>query len=71
MSASVSVTFAGKQFFVNYSNPARKDYGFYHISYADCDHTPLEITEDSNIVISREFIEKLSSDVHEITVMLA
>lgn len=69
--ASVSVTFAGKQFLVNYSNPARKDYGFYHISYADCDHTPLEITEDSNIVISREFIEKLSSDVHEITVMLA
>ena len=50
--ASVSVTFAGKQFHVTYRNTDRKDY-------------------DSHIMISREFINNLSSDLHEITVTLA
>ncbi len=69
--ASVSVTFSGKQFHVTYKNPERKNYGSYHISDADCNQIPLEVTEDSNILISKEFVDKLSSDVHEITVTLA
>lgn len=69
--ASVSVTFSGKQFHVTYKNPERKNYGSYHISDANCDQIPLEVTEDSNILISKEFVDKLSSDVHEITVTLA
>ena len=69
--ASVSVTFAGKQFHVTYRNTDRKDYGSYHIAAADCDKTAIEIVEDSHIMISREFINNLSSDLHEITVTLA
>ena len=69
--ASVSVTFAGKQFHVTYRNTDRKDYGSYHIATADCDKTAIEIVEDSHIMISREFINNLSSDLHEITVTLA
>ena len=69
--ASVSVTFAGKQFHVTYRNTDRKDYGSYHIAAADCDKTAIEIAEDSHIMISREFINNLSSDLHEITVTLA
>ena len=69
--ASVSVTFAGKQFHVTYRNTDRKDYGSYHIAAADCDKTAIEIVEDSQIMISREFINNLSSDLHEITVTLA
>ena len=69
--ASVSVTFAGKQFHVTYRNTDRKEYGSYHIAAADCDKTAIEIVEDSHIMISREFINNLSSDLHEITVTLA
>ena len=47
------------------------DYGSYHIAAADCDKTAIEIVEDSHIMISREFINNLSSDLHEITVTLA
>ena len=63
--ASVSVTFAGKQFHVTYRNTDRKDYGSYHIAAVDCDKTAIEIVEDSHIMISREFINNLSSDLHE------
>ena len=58
-------------FHVTYRNTDRKDYGSYHIATADCDKTAIEIVEDSHIMISREFINNLSSDLHEITVTLA
>lgn len=69
-SASLAVTFAGKQLEIVYENKEHKDFGSYTVVSADCDGKELTIVEDSHALISRQRLEALSDGVHRITVTL-
>lgn len=69
--AAIKVTFGGKCFNIIYKNETGKDFGSYIVSCAKCDNQPLEITEDSHILLSRERIDELSSDTHKIIITLS
>ena len=68
--ASISSRFAGKDFTVTYRNENGKDFGSYIIGSAFCDGRELAVNEDSFVVLSREMLQSLSDDVHQITVHL-
>lgn len=68
--ASVSVSFAGKQFTVAYHNPNSKDFGSYTVTAAACDGVSIPVVEDSHALLSREMLDSLPAGAHRITVKL-
>lgn len=68
--ASVTTTFAGKQFTVIYHNPGGRDFGSYAISSASCDDNTLAVTEDSFVILPRKTLAALSDEPHNINVHL-
>ncbi len=68
--ASLTTPFAGKRLTVIYENKHKKEYGSYKISSATCDDVPLAVTEDSHILITREFLTSLPTDSPTILVHL-
>lgn len=68
--ASITTTFAHKQFTIVYHNPGGKDFGSYAICSASCDNLPLAVTEDSFVILPRETLTQLSDEPHKIIVHL-
>lgn len=68
--ASITTTFAGKQFTIVYHNANGKDFGSYVIGSASCDSRPLAVTEDSFVILPRETLTHLSDAPHKIIVQL-
>ena len=69
--ASLTVTFAGKQFLITFENKSHKDFGSYIVVSADCDGQELTIIEDSRALLSRKQLDALTEGVHKITVTLS
>lgn len=68
--ASITITFAGKQFEIVYENKDHKDFGEYTIDSAICDETDLPISEESFAVLPQETLISLSDQTHKIIVRL-
>ena len=66
--ASIELIFAGKKIKVCYENKNQKDFGEYKIVEAFLDGTCIEYTS-SKVAISKEAVETLSADSHEITIV--
>ena len=68
--ASISVTFAGKQLNIIYKNENKKEFGSYTTVSAVCGDTDLEIVEDSYAVLPKEMLQALSNEPHQVIVTL-
>ncbi len=68
--ASISITFAEKQFKVIYENIHKKDFPMYTIESASYDTNTISTIDDSYVTLSRETIKNLSDEEHIITVKL-
>lgn len=68
--AAMNANFADRNLRIVYQNPHRKDFGAYTIGSADCDGTPLAISDASCVSIPREMLTSLSDETHKITVTL-
>lgn len=68
--ASISVPFAGKNFHILYENKQGKDFGAYIIEKASCDGRELTKDDDSSLLLSRQMIDALPGDTHEILIQL-
>ena len=68
--ASISVPFAGKNFVIIYENQENKDFGSYIMEKAFCDGRELTRNDDSSVLLSREMIDALPGDTHEILIKL-
>lgn len=68
--ASVQLTFAGKEFTVTYINSEHKEYGNYIIGSATCNQEYLKIDSPNYIMLSRETIIALPSRNNHIVIHL-
>lgn len=68
--ASISLTFAGKQFDIIYENKNGKDFGSYTVASAFCDDTELMISKNSYAVLPCELLYALSDETHRVTITL-
>lgn len=68
--ASISVSFAGKQLKIIYENKNGKDFGSYTAVSAVCDETELTITKNSYVVLPRKLLLTLSDEPHKVKVTL-
>lgn len=68
--ASISVPFAGKDFHIIYENKENKDFGAYIMEKVFCDGRELTGDDDSCVLLSREMIDALPGDTHEILIKL-
>ncbi len=68
--ASISVTFAGKQLDIIYKNKNQKEFGSYSIVSADCETQELKIVENSYVVFPKELLQTLSDGTHQVIVTL-
>lgn len=68
--ASVQLTFAGKEFTVTYINSEHKEYGNYIIGFATCNQEYLKIDSPNYIMLSRETIIALPSRNNHIVIHL-
>ena len=68
--ASITTSFADKQFTILYHNPEGKDFGSYVIHSAFCEEEDLTVHEDSFLVIPRSTIASWPEKTYRITICL-
>lgn len=68
--AGASLVFAGKRLEVIYENPKKKDFGEYKIASLTCDGKTLPTEQADYALISREILDGLSEECHQILVTL-